>query len=59
MDVGANSKKSDGGYFRNSTVYQSLGTRSLQVPEDTVLSHSEITLLHISVGDEVYRLTAY
>jgi hypothetical protein len=59
VDLGACGKQSDGGVFRNSAVYQSLETRSLQVPEDTVLPHSEITLPHIFVGDEAYLLTAY
>ena len=45
--------------FRNSALYQSLETRSLQVPEDTVLPHSEITLPHVSVGDEECLLTTY
>ena len=34
-------------------------TRSLQVPEDTVLPHSVITLPHIFVGDGAYLLTTY
>ena len=49
VDAGAYDKQNDGGVFRNSALYQSLETRSLQVPEDTVLSHSEITLPHIFV----------
>jgi hypothetical protein len=59
VDVGAYGKQSDGGVFRNSAVYQSLETRSLQVPEDTALSHGEITLTHIFVGGEAYLLTTY
>jgi len=47
VDVEAYSKQSDGGVFRNSALYQRLETRSLQVSEDTVLPHSEITLPHI------------
>jgi hypothetical protein len=46
VDVGAYGQQSDGGVLRNSAPYQSLETRSLQVPEDTVLPHSEITLPH-------------
>ena len=42
VDVGAYGKQSDGGVLRNSALYQSLETRSLQVPEDTVLPHSEL-----------------
>jgi len=45
--VGAYGKQSDGGVFRNSALYQKLETRSLQVPEDRVLAHSEITLPQI------------
>jgi len=52
VDVGAYGKQSDGGVFRYSSVYQSLETGSLQAPEDRVLSHGEITLPHIFVGDE-------
>ena len=59
VDVGAFGKQSEGEVFRNSALYQSLETRSLQVPEDTVLQHSEITLPHISVGDEAHLLTTY
>jgi hypothetical protein len=56
VEVGAYGKQSDG-VFRNSALYQSLEMRSLQVPEDTVLPHSdEITLPHIFVGDEAYLL---
>jgi len=33
--------------------------RSLQVPGDKILPHSEITLPHIFVGDEAYLLTTY
>ena len=59
MDVGAYGKQSDGGVFRNLALHQRLETRSLQVPEDTVLPHIEITLPHIDVGDDVYLLTTY
>ena len=46
-NVGAYGEQSDGGGFQNSALHQSLETRSFQVPEDTVLPHSEITLTHI------------
>jgi hypothetical protein len=59
VDVVAYGKQRDGGIFRNSALYQSLETRSLQVPADIVLPHSEITLPHIFVGDEAYLLTIY
>ena len=59
MDVGAYAKQSDGGVFQYLALYQSLETRSLQLPDDTVLPNSEITLLHIFVGDEAYPLTTY
>jgi len=59
LDLGPYGKQNDGGVFRNAALYQSLETRSLQFPEDTVLPLSEITLPHIFVGDEVYPLTTY
>jgi hypothetical protein len=45
--------------FQNSSVCRSLETRSLQLPENKVLTLSETALPHVSVGDEAYRLTAY
>jgi hypothetical protein len=59
VDVEAYGKQNDGGVFRNSVPYQSFETQRLQVPEDTVLPHSEIILLHIFAGDEAYLLTTY
>ena len=59
VDVGAFGKQIDGGVFRNSALYRSLEIRSLQVPENTVLPHSEIALTHIFVGDEAYLPPAY
>jgi hypothetical protein len=53
VDVGAYGKQSDGWSFQEL----SLETRSFQVPEDTVLPHSEIILPRIFVGDEAYLLT--
>ena len=47
VDVGAYGKQRDGGVFRNLAVYQSLETRSLQMPEDTVLPHTKIKIPHI------------
>jgi len=44
VDVGAYGKQSDGGVFRYSALYRSLETRSLKLPQDTVLPNSEITL---------------
>ena len=57
VDVGAYGKQSDDGVFRYSALYQSLETRSLKLPEDTVLPNSEITLPYAFVGDEAYPLT--
>jgi hypothetical protein len=54
VDVGAYGKQSDGGVFRYSALYQSMGIRDLKLPEDTVLPHSEITLPDILVGDEAF-----
>ena len=59
MDVGAYAKQSDGGVFQYLALYQSLETRSLQLPEDTVLPLNELTLPHIFVDDEAYPLTTY
>jgi hypothetical protein len=42
-----------------SSLYQSLETRSLKLPEGTVVPNNEITLPHVFVGDEAYPLTTY
>ena len=59
MEVGAYGTHTDGGVFRYSALYQRLETRSLKLPEDTVLPNNEITLPHVFVGDEAYPLTTY
>ena len=59
VDVGAYGKQNDGGVFRNSALYQSLETRNLQLPEDTVLPLAELALPQIFVGDEAYLRTTY
>jgi hypothetical protein len=59
VDIGASGKQSDGGVFQYSALYQSLETRSLKLPEDTVVPNSEITVPHVFVGDEAYPLTTY
>ena len=53
VDVGAYNTQNSGGVLQILVLYQSLETQSLQVPEDTVLPHSEIVLAHIFVGDKV------
>ena len=37
VDIGGYGKQSDGGVYRNSALYHSLESRSLKVPEHTVL----------------------
>jgi hypothetical protein len=59
VDVGTFVKQSDGGGFRYSALYQGSETRSLKLPEGTVVPNSEITLPHVFVGDEAYLLTTY
>jgi hypothetical protein len=59
VDVGAYGKQSGGGVFRYSAVHQSLETRNLKLPEDTVLPNSEIALPHVFVVDEAFPLTPY
>jgi len=44
VDVGAYGKQSDSGVFRYSALYHSFESRSLKLPEDTVLPNSELTL---------------
>jgi hypothetical protein len=41
----------------SDTLYQSLATGNLKLPEDTVLPHSDFALPHIFIGNEAYPLT--
>ena len=59
VDVGVDGKQSNGVVFRNSSVYRSFETRSLQFPENTVLPLSETAIPQVFVGDETYRLKTY
>ena len=59
VDVRAHGKQSNGAVFRNSSVYRSLESRSLHLPENKVLPLSETALPHVYIGEEACRLTAY
>jgi hypothetical protein len=56
VDLGAYGKQTDSGIFSYSALSQTLETRSLKLPEGTIVPNSEITLTHVFVGDEAYRL---
>lgn len=56
IDTGAFGKQSDGGIFRESTLYQHLVAGSLNIPADCNLPNSNKRLPYVLLGDEAYPL---
>lgn len=56
IDIGAYGRESDGGIFRNSSLYQHLITNTLEIPEDTELPGTSIKMPYVFVADEAYPL---
>lgn len=56
IDVGGYGKQSDGGTFRSSTLFLYLTDGRLNIPHDTALPNSEITVPYVFIGDEAYPL---
>ena len=54
VDVGCNGRISDGGIFRNSSLFNALSLNTLNIP----LSDSE-SLLYVAVADDAFPLKTY
>ena len=59
IDVGAYGKKSDGGIFRHSSLYQLLSSNNFNTPNARKLSLSGVGLPFVILGDEAYTLLSY
>ncbi|KAJ8892457.1 hypothetical protein PR048_005037 [Dryococelus australis] len=57
IEVGAYVKESDdGGIFRKSVLFEKITNGSLNIPEDTVLSSTDIKVPFVFIADEAYPL---
>lgn len=56
VEVGSYGKQSDGGIFRNSTLYKAIDNGALSIPEDNCLPSSSIKAPFVFIGDEAYPL---
>nr|XP_022904739.1 protein ALP1-like [Onthophagus taurus] len=58
IDVGAYGKCSDSTIFKDSTLYQKLINKTLQIPEKQPITSIDSTLMpYVFVGDEAFPLT--
>jgi hypothetical protein len=56
IDVGGYGKQSDGGTCRSSALFLHLSDGRLNIPNESNLSFSDITVPHVILGDEAYPL---
>ena len=59
IDVGAYEKQSDGGIFRNNSLYQLLSSNNFSMPNAKKLPLSDVELPFVILGDEAYPLLSY
>ena len=59
IDVGCNGRVSDGGVFKNSSLYTALEREALGVPGSTCLPGSQISLPHCILADDAFPLKTY
>lgn len=59
VDVGCNGRISDGGVFKNSTLYAALEEKSLNIPEEKSLPNRNKPVPYILLGDEAFSLSEY
>lgn len=56
IEVGGYGKQSDGGTFRNSSLFHLMESERLNIPPDDKLPGTEIFAPHVFIGDEAYPL---
>ncbi|XP_047101009.1 uncharacterized protein LOC124719871 [Schistocerca piceifrons] len=59
IDIGCNGRVSDGGVFQQCKISSALRENWLQVPQEKVLKNSNISLPHVVVADDAFRLQSY
>nr|CAH7751209.1 unnamed protein product [Callosobruchus chinensis] len=56
IDVGGYGKQSDGGTFKASALYRKIINGTLNLPEDSLLPNSNLSMPHVIIADEAYPL---
>lgn len=56
IDVGGYGKQSEGGTFKASALYKKLTNGTLNLPEDSHLTNSNLNMPHVIIADEAYPL---
>ena len=59
VDIGCNGRVSDGGVFRNSTLFAALESNSLGIPTAKPLPREQTTLPYMLVADDAFPLKEY
>lgn len=59
VDIGCQGRISDGGVFRNTTLFQKLNENQLMLPPDEPLPSCEEPLPYVFVGDDAFALTTH
>jgi len=59
IDVGAYGRQSDGGIFRQCSLYQLLSSNNFNMPNARKLPLSDVELTFVILGDEAYPLLSY
>ena len=59
VDIGCNGKISDGGLFKNCTIYEHLENNSLNIPPPDKLPGSESISPYVIVADDAFLLSKY
>ena len=58
-DVGCNGRISDGGVFKNRSVYRTLEHNSLNIPKESTLPETEQTFPFVIVADDAFPMKDY
>ena len=59
VDIGCNGRVSDGGVFKNSTFYNKIEEKTLNIPQPSLLPGSTINAPYVIVADEAFAMTTY
>ena len=59
IDVGCNGRVSDGGVFKNYSIYTALQNNTLNIPKPTKLPRSRERVPYVLVADDAFALSNY
>ena len=58
-DIGCNGRISDGGVFKNCSLYQALENKTLKIPKESMLPGTTQGFPHVIVADDAFPLKEY